>query len=160
MRTSKNAQREARRHLDEKFASTSPSHELLEELATKCTSDPNPDNTFQYAFALSKSLQPSELKYSISMLNSLIKDGYQHQVDCMYGTATAHYLLGEYDVARLECEAILRSRPEHDAAAELHTACVAARDAKEEKMVGQIALGGTVAVAAIGLAFLLGGKKR
>ena len=138
----------------------SPSQELLEELASTCTSDPNPDNTFQYAFALSKSRDPSELKYSITMLDSLVNNGYQHQVDCMYGAATAHYLLGEFDASRSMCEAILRNRPENDAAAELHTASIAAKDEEDEKKARNIVVGGTVAVAAVGLALLLGGSKK
>lgn len=93
------------------------------------------------------------------MLDSLVKNGYEHQVDCMFGSATAHYLLGEYDEARSLCEAILRNRPENDAAAQLHTASLSAKDDKEEKMVRDIAIGGTAAVAAVGLALLLGKKR-
>ena len=95
------------------------------------------------------------------MLDSLVKNGYEHQIDCMYGSATAHYLLGEYDKCRGICEAILRSRPENDAAAELHVASIVAKDEEDEKKAKQIAVGGTVAIAAVGLAALiLGGKKR
>lgn len=160
MRTTKQMQREKRRQLDEKLAFSFPTNDLLEELASKCTKDPSPDNSFQYAFALSKSKNPAELRYSISMLDSLVKNGYQHQVDCMYGSATAYYLLGEYDKTRSTCEAILRNRPENDAAAELHTASIAAKDEEDEKKATKIAVGGTVAVAAVGLALLLGGRKR
>mmetsp|Transcript_43913 Transcript_43913/g.93435 ORF Transcript_43913/g.93435 Transcript_43913/m.93435 type:complete len:163 (+) Transcript_43913:213-701(+) len=161
MRTSKQMQREKRRQLDEKLALSHPTNELLEELAANCTKDPSPDNSFQYAFALSKSRSVGELRYAISMLESLIKNGYEHQVDCMFGSAMAHYLLGEYDKSRHECEAILRNRPENDAAAELHTASIAAKDEEEEKKVKQMAVGGTMAVAAVGLALLFGaaGKK-
>jgi fission 1 protein len=160
MRTTKSKQRTVRRQLDEKLSLSTPPHELLEELASKCTSDPNPDNTFQYAFALSKSRDRSELQYSIAMLDSLVKNGYEHQVDCMFGSATAHYLLNEYDEARFLCEAILRNRPENEAAAQLHTAALSAKDDREEKMVRDVAIGGTAAVAAVGLALLLGGRKR
>ena len=160
MRTTKQMQREKRRQLDEKLAFSFPTNDLLEELASKCTKDPSPDNSFQYAFALSKSKNPAELRYSISMLDSLVKNGYQHQVDCMYGSATAYYLLGEYDKTRSTCEAILRNRPENDAAAELHTASIAAKDEEDEKKATKIAVGGAVAVAAVGLALLLGGRKR
>jgi len=152
-------QRSVRRQLDEKFALSAPQQDLLEELASKCASDPSPDNTFQYAFALSKSRDKSELEYSISMLNSLVKNGYEHQADCMFGSATAHYLLGEYDEARSLCEAILRNRPENEAAAQLHTAALSAKDDRDEKMVRDIAIGGTAAVAAVGLALLLGKKR-
>ena len=153
-------QREKRRQLDEKLAFSFPTNDLLEELASKCTKDPSPDHSFQYAFALSKSKNPAELRYSISMLDSLVKNDYQHQVDCMYGSATAYYLLGEYDKTRSTCEAILRNRPENDAAAELHTASIAAKDEEDEKKATKIAVGGAVAVAAVGLALLLGGRKR
>mmetsp|Transcript_24759 Transcript_24759/g.49367 ORF Transcript_24759/g.49367 Transcript_24759/m.49367 type:complete len:163 (-) Transcript_24759:396-884(-) len=161
MRTSKQMQREARRRLDEKLDMARPSNDLLEELATNCTTSPSPDNTFQYAFALSKSQNNAdELNYSISLLSSLIKDGYAHQLDCMYGIATARYLLGQYDKARMECEAILRSRPEHELAGELHLACLVAKEEREEEKVKKVVVGGTVAVAAVGLAMLLGGGKR
>jgi len=160
MRTTKEMQREKRRQLDEKLAFSFPTNDLLEELASKCTKDPSPDNSFQYAFALSKSKNPAELRYSISMLDSLVKNGYQHQVDCMYGSATAYYLLGEYDKTRSTCEAILRNRPENDATAELHTASIAAKDEEDEKKATKIAVGGTVDVAAVGLALILGGRKR
>mmetsp|Transcript_33970 Transcript_33970/g.50917 ORF Transcript_33970/g.50917 Transcript_33970/m.50917 type:complete len:160 (+) Transcript_33970:560-1039(+) len=159
MRTTKSKQRSIRRQLDEKLVLSTPQQDLLEDLASKCTSDPNSDNTFQYAFALSKSRDKSELQYAISMLDSLVKNGYEHQVDCMFGSATAHYLLEEYDDARILCEAILRTRPENEAAAQLHTASVSAKDDREEKMARDIAIGGTAAVAAVGLALLLGKKR-
>ncbi len=78
----------------------------------------------------------------------------------MYGSATAHYLLGNYNEAIFQCEAILRNRPENEAAAQLHTAALSAKDDREEKMVRDVAIGGTAAVAAVGLALLLGGRKR
>ena len=50
--------------------------DLLEELAIACSSDPtNKDATFQYAFALSRSQQFSELRYAISMLDALVLSG-------------------------------------------------------------------------------------
>ncbi|KAL7537360.1 hypothetical protein ACHAXR_007766 [Thalassiosira sp. AJA248-18] len=160
MRTTKQIQRERRRQLDEKLALSFPSNDLLEDLASKCTKDPSQDNSFQYAFALSKSRNTGELHYSISMLDSLVKNGYEHQIDCMYGSAIARYLLGEYDKSRSICEAILRNRPENDAAAELHTASIAAKDEEDENKAKKIAVGGTVAVAAVGLALLLGGARK
>ena len=73
----------------------------------------------------------------------------------------AHYLLGEYEKSRSECEAILRTRPENHAAAELHMASIAAKDKDEETKAKKIAVGGTVAIAAVGLALLFGaGEKR
>jgi fission 1 protein len=153
-------QREKRNQLDEKLALSCPTNDLLEDLASQCTKDPSKDNSFQYAFALSKSRNPDELRYAIHMLDSLVTNGYQHQVDCMYGSATAHYLLGEYDKSRSICEAILRNRPENDAAAELHTASIAAKDQEDEKKMQQVAVGGTVAIAAVGLALLLGGSRK
>lgn len=160
MRMTKQMQKEKRAQFDEKLALSHPTNDLLEELAAQCAKSASTDATFQYAFALSKSRDAAELRYAIGMLDSLLKGGYQHQVDCMYGSATAHYILGEYDKSRSICEAILRNRPDNDAAAELHTASIAARDEADEKKIKQVAVGGTVAVAAVGLALLLGGKKR
>ena len=60
--------------------------------------------TFQYAFCLSKSPEPSELRYAVAMLDGLVKEGYEHQVDCMYGAACALYLLGDYDKARVSSD--------------------------------------------------------
>lgn len=66
-----------------------------------CAKDPSPDNTFQYAFCLSKSGEKSELRYSISILDGLVKEGYEHQMDCMYGAACALYLLEDYERCRV-----------------------------------------------------------
>jgi mitochondrial fission 1 protein len=101
MGTTKNAQRQARADLDHKLGLAAPSREVLEDLAIQCAKSPSPDNTFQYAFCLSKSKEPSELRYSVQILDGLVKEGYEHQVDCMYGAACALYLLGEYDKARV-----------------------------------------------------------
>jgi hypothetical protein len=68
---------------------------------TACATDPSPDRTFQYGFCLSKSTEPSELRYAVTILDGLVKEGYDHQVDCMYGAAVALYLLGEFDKARV-----------------------------------------------------------
>ena len=161
MRTTKQRQREIRCSLDEKFALSHPNNDLLESLASKCKQDPSPDASFQYAFALSKSQNVLELHYAITMLDSLIKNGYEHQIDCMIGSATASYLLGEYDKCRFTCEAILRNRPENTIAAELHTASIHAKDEEDEKKLKKMAVGSTVAIAAVGLAaLLLGGKKK
>ncbi len=89
------------RQIRTKLELAQPSRELLEELAVACAKDPNPDNTFQYAFCLSKSNERSELRYAVTILDGLVKEGYEHQVDCMYGSATALYLLEEYDQARV-----------------------------------------------------------
>jgi fission 1 protein len=160
MRTSKQVQSERKIQLEEKLALSYPNDDLLKELASNYTKDPTPDNAFQYAFALSKSPNPDELQHSIIMLDSLIRNGYTHQVDCMYGTATANYLLGEYDKCRYVCEAILRNRPENIIAAELHAASIAAKDEEDELKAKKIAVGGTMAIAAVGIALLLGGKRR
>eukprot|EP00978_Attheya_sp_CCMP212_P047030 scaffold421189_cov48-Attheya_sp.AAC.3 len=116
-------------------------------------SSPSPDNTFQYAFCLCKSNEPSELRYAVTILDSLVKEGYGHQVDCMYGAATALYLLQEYAESRARCEQILRSKPESRGAAELHLACIEAAEQKERDQLKKAAVGGTAAVVgAIGLA--------
>lgn len=102
MAVTKQSQRNAKVELDNKLRLSVPSREILEELAVACAKDPSPDNTFQYAFCLSKSQhEPTELRYAITILDGLVKEGYQHQTDCMYGAATALYLLGEYEQARV-----------------------------------------------------------
>jgi len=95
------SQRQAKQSLDEKLELSSPSRQLLENLTQQCASNPSPDNTFQYAFCLSKSKNRDELQYAIKILDSLLQEGYDHQVDCMYGCATAFYLLGDYNEARV-----------------------------------------------------------
>jgi hypothetical protein len=49
-------------------------------------------------------MEPSELRYAVSILDGLVKEGYEHQVDCMYGAATALYLLGDYQEARVRLQ--------------------------------------------------------
>jgi fission 1 protein len=101
MGETKATQKEAKKELDRKLCLSAPSRSLLEELAVTCAKDPSPNNTFQYAFALSKSMEPSELRYAVSILDGLVKEGYEHQVDCMFGAATALYLLGDYEETRV-----------------------------------------------------------
>lgn len=101
MGETKSRQREVKEELDRKLALSTPSRQLLEELALTCAKAPSPETTFQYAFALSKSTERSELRYAVQMLDGLVGEGYEHQVDCMYGAATALYLLGEYEDARV-----------------------------------------------------------
>ena len=87
--------------LDANFRLVAPSREILEELAMAAAVDPSPDKTFQYAFCLSKSTERSELRYAVTILDGLVREGYPHQLDCMYGAACALYLLGDYDQARV-----------------------------------------------------------
>lgn len=103
MGETKSRQKEIKDELDRKLSLSVPSRQLLEDLAVACASNPSPQNTFQYAFALSKSKEKSELRYAVGMLDGLVKDQYEHQVDCMYGAATALYLLGDYEEARVCC---------------------------------------------------------
>ena len=104
MGETKSSRKVIRAELERKLQLSPPSRDLLEELAIACSKDPtDSDATFQYAFALSRSPQASELRYAVSMLDALIADGYEHQVDCMVGAATALYLLGEFDESRV-CE--------------------------------------------------------
>eukprot|EP00591_Stephanopyxis_turris_P000554 CAMPEP_0195507618 /NCGR_PEP_ID=MMETSP0794_2-20130614/1037_1 /TAXON_ID=515487 /ORGANISM="Stephanopyxis turris, Strain CCMP 815" /LENGTH=161 /DNA_ID=CAMNT_0040634361 /DNA_START=88 /DNA_END=573 /DNA_ORIENTATION=+ len=151
----KQSQRHARAALDEKLSLSAPTREILESLAVECAANPSPDNTFQYAFCLSKSTEKSELQYAITILDSLVKEGYDHQIDCMFGSATALYLLGEYNEARKRCEAILRSEPDSSGTVELHLACIDA--VEEEERLKKIAVGGTTAVAAVGLVLGIAG---
>ena len=84
----KESQRFARAALDEKLALQAPTREILESLAVECAANPSPDNTFQYAFCLSKSQEKSELRYAVTILDSLVNEGYEHQIDCMFGAVS------------------------------------------------------------------------
>lgn len=102
MAVTQNRQKVAKTELDQKLILSRPQRELLEELAIECSKDPkNQQATFQYGFALSKSNEASELRYSIGLLDSLVVNGFEHQLDCMYGSAIALYLLHEYEEARV-----------------------------------------------------------
>lgn len=101
MGETKNTQKLTKSELDHKLKLAAPNRQILEDLAVACAKDPSPDNTFQYAFCLSKSTEPSELRYAVSILDGLVKEGYEHQLDCMYGAACALYLLGEYEKSRV-----------------------------------------------------------
>jgi fission 1 protein len=101
MGETKGKQRQTKNELEEKLKLAAPSRQILEDLAVACAKDPSPDNTFQYAFCLSKSSERSELRYAVTILDGLVKEGYEHQVDCMYGASCALYLLGEFDKARV-----------------------------------------------------------
>ena len=167
MRTTKQQQREIKSRLDEKLSLSAPTPDLLESLASECATSSSQnsssaqDATFQYAFALSKSASsPSELSYAITLLDSLLKSGYPHQIDCMIGSAQAHYLLRQYKESRSTAEAILRNNPQNALAGELHVASMLALEEEEKKKVRDVAIGGTAAVAALGLALLLGGRKK
>mmetsp|Transcript_3648 Transcript_3648/g.5261 ORF Transcript_3648/g.5261 Transcript_3648/m.5261 type:complete len:165 (-) Transcript_3648:93-587(-) len=151
MGKTKQAQYKHKAELDTKLRLAAPTRDILEELAVMCAKEPSPQNTFQYAFCLSKSTQKSELRYAITILDGLLKDGYEHELDCMYGAATALYLLGEYDECRTRCENILRSKPENRLASELHLACIAAKEERDIENAKKVALGGAVAAAAVGV---------
>lgn len=100
-------QKQAKEELDTKLSLSRPDRAILEELAVELAQHPTPTATFQYAFALSKSSEPSELRYAVNLLDGLIIDGFEHQVDCMYGAATALYLLGDYEEARVSTTSML-----------------------------------------------------
>ncbi|EEC44248.1 predicted protein [Phaeodactylum tricornutum CCAP 1055/1] len=151
MGETKATQKEVRDEWERKLALSAPSRELLEELALACAKEDSPLATFQYAFALSKSSQASELRYAVSILDGLVKDGYEHQVDCMYGSATALYLLGDHKEARARCEAILRTQPSARFAKELHLASIEAEEDKKREQLKTAALGSVGAAAAIGV---------
>lgn len=155
---------QARLAIDSKLKDAAPEQETLEALAVKCASSPSPDNTFQYAFCLTKSKSADERRYAITILDNLIKEGYEHQLDCIYGSAIASYLNKKYDDARKKCESILRSQPEHGPAAELHLACLDAIQEQEAKTIEKVVVGSSAAIAGVGLvlgiAGLVFGKKR
>lgn len=147
MGETKQAQKQTKAELDQKLELSAPSRKVLEDLAVLCAKDPSPDNTFQYAFALSRSSERAELRYAVTILDGLVKEGYQHQIDCMIGAATALYLLGDYELSRARAEAILRTQPENRSAAELHLASIASQEKLEQEQVKKIALGTGAAVA-------------
>jgi hypothetical protein len=101
MGETKASQKQVKAELDDKLQMAAPSREILEELALNAAKNPSPDNTFQYAFCLSKSTEKTELRYAVTILDGLVKEGYEYQVDCMYGAACALYLLKDYDNARV-----------------------------------------------------------
>lgn len=101
MGETKKSQTKVKAELDAKLLMAAPSREILEELALHAAKEPSPDNTFQYAFCLSKSTERTELRYAVTILDGLVKEGYEHQVDCMYGAACALYLLKDYQNARV-----------------------------------------------------------
>ena len=131
MGETKKTQQQTKKDLDEKLKLSTPSREVLEELAVACAKDPSPDNTFQYAYALSKSSERSELRYAVTILDGLVKEGYEHQVDCEYAVATALYLLGDYEESRTRCENILRSKPGCRIASELHLASIESQEQED-----------------------------
>jgi len=155
MGTTKNTQKHAKANLDNKLELSQPTRQVLEELAIACAKTPSQDNTFQYAFCLSKSPERSELRYSVQILDGLVKEGYEHQLDCMYGSACALYLLGEYERSRLRAENMLRSNPESRLAREIHLSSIESIEQKEEERerIKKQAIGGGVVIAAtVGIA--------
>jgi len=146
--------------MNHKLSLTEPGRDLLSSLEKDA---PNSDDaTFAYAFALTRSTVKEERGYALKMLEGLLDGGYDHQTDCVYGMAVAYYLNGRFADARAKCEAILRSEPDNSNAEELHLACVHSQDEKKRKE--DIAVGGGVALAGIGLAvgllgMVLGGKR-
>ena len=157
-------QHQTRLEVEAKLNESAPERATLEALAVKCASSPSPDNTFQYAFCLTRSKSADERRYAVTILDNLIKEGYEHQIDCIYGSAIASYLNKKYDDARKKCEGILRAQPEHSPASELHLACLDAIQEEEAKTVEKVVIGSSVAVAGVGLALgvagLVFGKKR
>lgn len=152
MGETKNAQKQAKAELDQKLILAKPSRQILEDLAIACAKSPSQDNTFQYAFCLSKSSERSELRYAVQILDGLVKEGYEHQVDCMYGSACALYLLGEYNKARLRAENILRSHPESRLAREIHLSSIEATEQRDKQKMKEAAIGGVTVAAAVGVA--------
>jgi predicted Zn-dependent protease len=144
-------QKKAKEELDNKLRLSTPSRELLEELAIECSKNTNDQAaSFQYAFALSKSNVPSELRYAVTILDGLVNNGYEFQVDAMYGAATALYLLGDYQEVRDRCEAILRSHPDSRVAKELHLAAIEAEEQQQVENAKQLARNGVIAATVVG----------
>lgn len=151
MGETKQRQKDVKEELDRKLALSTPSRSLLEELAVESAKNPSLESTFQYAFALSKSNERSELRYAIQMLDGLVEQGYEHQIDCLYGVATAFYLLRDYAEARRRCEAILRAQPGARFAKELHLAAIEAEEERERDKIKKAAIGSIGMAAAVGV---------
>mmetsp|Transcript_17452 Transcript_17452/g.43524 ORF Transcript_17452/g.43524 Transcript_17452/m.43524 type:complete len:164 (-) Transcript_17452:267-758(-) len=152
MGVTKHTQKQTKADLDDKLLLARPDRQILEDLAIACAKSPSQDNTFQYAFCLSKSSERSELRYAVQILDGLVKEGYEHQVDCMYGSACALYLLKEYEKSRLRAENILRSHPESRLAREMHLASIEAIEQNEKQKMKEAAIGGVAVAAAVGAA--------
>jgi len=152
MGTTKNLQHQSKVELDHKLLLSKPSRQILEDLAIECAKNSSQDNTFQYAFCLSKSNEKSELRYSVQILDGLVKEGYEHQIDCLYGSACALYLLGDYEKARFRAENILRSHPESRLARELHLASIESIEQEDKRKLKEAAIGGVTVAAAVGIA--------
>jgi len=167
MGATKNRQKQAKAELDQNLKLGRPNRQILEDLAIVCAKNPSQDNTFQYAFCLSKSSERSELRYAVEILDGLVKEGYEHQLDCMYGSACALYLLGDYEIARLRAENILRSHPESRIARELHLSSIESVEQGKKQKMKEVAIGSaTVAVVglipiglAAGIAWVMMGKR-
>lgn len=69
----------------------------------------------------------------MTILDGLVKEGYEHEIDCIYAAATALYLLGDYEEARTRCESILRTKPESTIANELHLASIESQEQEDAK---------------------------
>jgi len=152
MGTTRNAQKQAKADLDYKLILARPNRQILEDLAIACAKSPSQDNTFQYAFCLSKSSERSELRYAVQILDGLVKEGYEHQVDCMYGSACALYLLGEHEKSRLRAENMLRSHPESRLAREIHLSSIESIEQADKQKMKEAAIGGVTVAAAVGIA--------
>ncbi|GKY96185.1 hypothetical protein MPSEU_000578400 [Mayamaea pseudoterrestris] len=145
-------QKQAKEELDNKLRLSTPTRELLEELAIECSKNTNDQAaSFQYAFALSKSSVPSELRYAVTILDGLVNNGYDFQVDAMYGAATALYLLGDFQEVRDRCEAILRSHPDSRVAKELHLAAIESDEQQQIEQAKKMARNGMIAATAVGI---------
>mmetsp|Transcript_3727 Transcript_3727/g.4893 ORF Transcript_3727/g.4893 Transcript_3727/m.4893 type:complete len:168 (-) Transcript_3727:201-704(-) len=158
-------QRSMKLKMDEKLTFSRPTNELLNCLKVECSTNKSSDNTFQYAFTLAKSNDPKDLRYAVDLLNGLLMGGYEHQIDCMYGIAQAMYLLEDYEGARVQCEAILRSYPDNRDTKELHLASIEGQQLKKDEKVKKAAVAGSIVLGAGGIALgvtgmLLGKKKK
>ena len=122
---------------------------LIHSSALAYNDNATPDNTFTYAYALSRSSVESDRRHGISLFSQLIASNYPAALDCLYSQALAHYQNNDYSAARACAEAILRSSPDHAAARQVHLAAVAVVD-KQERDVN-IAVGTSAVVMGIGL---------
>jgi hypothetical protein len=151
-----------RKDLEMKLSLEVSPRTLIHSTALAYNENPTPDNTFSYAYALSRSSVEADRRFGISLFSQLIGTQYSHALECLYSQSLAHYQNGDFAAARACAESILRSSPDHVAARQVHLASVDVIDKNERDM--NIAVGTSAVVMGIslvvGIASMLLSKKK
>jgi fission 1 protein len=69
-------------------------------LQTSCNSQPNAQNTFNYAWALLRSTHRHHIQSSIQVFEEMSSKYPARATECLYFLALAEYKLGNYQVSR------------------------------------------------------------